>query len=292
MRTSRKKMRRWKSLGAILMIAAFMQPLSACSNKSAIDGNRQQQALFDSNEQTYLSNVNVSRTTIDIDRNFRGIDVEMQTYVVFEQSNELSVKVNIPKSMQKKVKVFYEEGCIKVKAKGNISSDRNNESVMINIKAPRLQYVDLSGASQLNIRGRLQQKEELELDISGASSIRCNELTGCKQLEIDLSGASNVNLNSVSCGSISIDHSGASSMTLRKIETGNVSVDLSGASYLLLSGNMKALTSDVSGCSSLILKGSGGEAYLGVSGVSKVDCKEFDCNSYKESVSGNSKIIR
>ena len=78
------------------MIAAFIQPLSACSNKSAIDGNRQQQALFDSNEQTYLSNVNVSRTTIDIDRNFRGIDVEMQTYVVFEQSNELSVKSTFP----------------------------------------------------------------------------------------------------------------------------------------------------------------------------------------------------
>lgn len=285
-------MRRWKAFGAVLMMLAIIQPLSACSNKPVMESDRQHGSLFDSEEQTYQSKGNLSSMKIDIDRRFRGIDVEMQTYVVFEQSNELSVKVSIPNSMQKKVKVYYEEGCIKVKAKKNIFSSSKDGYIMINIKAPRLQSVDLSGASQLNIRGRLQQKEEIELDVSGASSIRCDELAGSSQLDIDLSGASNININRVACGNISINHSGASSMTLQKIEANNVAVDLSGASDLVLSGNMKALTSEVSGSSSLKLKGSAGKAYLGVSGASKIDCKELECNSYKKSVSGNSEIIR
>ena len=292
MRTSRKEMRRWKSLGAILMMAAIMQPLSACSNKSTLDSHQQQPSLFDSNGQTYQSNSDVSVKTINIDRNFKGIDVEMRTHVTFEQSKELSVKVSIPKSMQKKVMVYYEGGIIKSKAKSNISNAGNDGIVRISIKAPLLQSVDLSGASQLDISGSLQQKEELELDASGASSIRCGELSGCRQLEIDLSGASNITINSVSCGTIDIDQSGASSSTLQKINGGNVSLDLSGASSILLSGSMKALTSDVSGCSTLTLKGRADKTYLGVSGVSKVDCKEFYCNNYKESVSGNSKITR
>ena len=285
-------MRRWKAFGAVLMMLAMIQSLSACSNRPVMESDRQHSSLFDSDEQTYQSKGNLSSMKIDIDRSFRGIDVEMQTYVVFEQSNELSVKVSIPNSMKNKVKVYYEEGCIKVKAKNNISSSSKDGYIMINIKAPRLQSADLSVASQLNIRGRLQQKEELELDVSGASSVRCDELTGINQLDIDLSGASNININRVACGSISIDHSGASSMTLQKIETNNVSVDLSGASHLVLSGNMKALKSEVSGCSTLKLKGSAGKTYLGVSGASKIDCKEFECNIYKKSVSGNSKIIR
>lgn len=291
MRISKNKMRRWKSFCTILMMLVIIKPLSACSNKLSLDGDMQQTAFFESDQQTVQTKDGVSGMKIDIDRNFKGIDVEMQTFVVFEQSNELSVKVSIPQSMQKKVRIFYEEGCVKVKAKSNASCSDKDGYVKINIKAPRLQSVDLSGASQLYIRSRLQQKDRLELDVSGASSIRCDELAVSSQLEIDLSGASNININSVSCGSISIDQSGASSIKLQKIETGNVSVDLSGASSLLLSGNMKALDTEVSGCSSLKLKGRAGKVVLGVSGASKVDCKELDCSNSKESISGSSKII-
>ncbi len=287
-------------LKGLLLAALVLYPLQGCSNRVGEENNKNH-SLFSIKGELTDDKINEAfgtsgkgnlTTAIDIDRNFKGVDVGLLTYVTFEQSNVLSVKAEVPKQLSRKVDIYYEDGLIKVRTKDSYTDNTEKKYIIIRIKAPRFSHASASGASYIEIKGKLQQKEGLVMDLSGASYMKCGEIASEGELEIDLSGASTITADNISFSNIEIDHSGASTIKLPKVETNNVSIDLSGASHLSIAGNMKTVDADVSGCSNLDIKGKAGKASFDVSGVSKVNCAEFECADLRSETSGNSTIVR
>ena len=126
----------------------------------------------------------------------------------------------------------------------NMRGNRRNTKVRVTISLPKLDDVDISGASTGSVAG--VDTNKMNIDVSGASTL---SITGnARDLNVDLSGASSMRALDLKSESAKVDLSGASSAKLSV--SGKLDVDASGASSVCYSGN-PTVTKDTNGSSSV-----------------------------------------
>lgn len=104
--------------------------------------------------------------------------------------------------------------------------------IEITVTTPVIKEIDLSGKCKFSAK-RLSRNGDIDIDLSGASSVNVEQLKGTK-IDIDCSGASQVSAAKTSASKIEIDLSGASSVNMCGTAS-ELNVECSGASTAELS---------------------------------------------------------
>ncbi|MGI4733728.1 MAG: GIN domain-containing protein [Janthinobacterium lividum] len=119
----------------------------------------------------------------------------------------------------------------------------SNHPVLVTVTLPRLQELELSGASQSDVSGF--RNESLSLHASGASFVRLN--VDVPNLDVNLSSASHAEMRGTAT-ELTIDGSSASQVEALGLRAERTTLRLSGASQATVQAT-SSLTADLSGAS-------------------------------------------
>ncbi|MDD4759674.1 MAG: DUF2807 domain-containing protein [Bacteroidaceae bacterium] len=229
--------------------------------------------------------------TIQIDENLRTIDASCVIDILFVQSENLSVRMVIPKKWANYYTMKYRNGCLEAGQDGmkNVRINGNQDRVKLYVSAPNLSALNLSGASSAKI-DNLKLISDFLANCSGASNIAIKKLIGEGNLKIDYSGASNFAVEDARVRTVEADVSGASNVSLGTLEATKVSGDISGCSHIYITGEFDKISMDVSGVSKATLRGKADRAQLSASGMSKINIKDLICSNVDKDTSGMSHI--
>ncbi|RIJ42598.1 PspC domain-containing protein [Pontibacter oryzae] len=212
------------------------------------------------NDDEYSSN---SRT-VDA-RDFRRVSISGPYHVQLRQGDNYSVVIRAERDEMRRIDVEQDgdELVIKTQDKSfNLFDDR--EPVLIQITAPEISDIDLSGAIKANISnlntdnlrmafsGAIQTTanlnvNSLKVDASGAT---ISKFTGkAQRFELDATGACGIDADNLEAEYVDVDVTGAG--VAEVYATGTLRADASGTSRIVYRGNPKNTTIDSSGPSSV-----------------------------------------
>lgn len=223
-----------------------------------------------------------------------GIDASSVYEIEVTQGNSGKVTIEYDEVFEDRLIVRYNSGELElgIESKQNIFRNDNKakSGIKVYLQMPTIKDLELSGASSLKATGKFKT-DDLEIDLSGASSISGLEIHGeelsveCsgaskltmagdfKNMEVDCSGASTVSINGDS-NYFEGEFSGAVNAAIFG-DHNNTEVICSGASKVTLEGETAYLKSVTSGASSLKAENyTAANGYAEVTGASnaKIRC--------------------
>lgn len=162
------------------------------------------------------------------------LEIEASTAikVLYIESEGDNYVIAAPSNVMPYVRCEYDDGKLEMGFR-NSPGFKNSPNVTVTVYAPKLEKVELHGASSLE-------------------SARITNPGG--KMEFDLSGASSVSLENIELSTLDLDLSGASSIVVKALKASVLKAELSGASGANLSGTAAYADFDVSGASSLSAK--------------------------------------
>lgn len=208
-------------------------------------------------------------TTVYELRDFTGVHAGGAVHVQFTQGENYSVEVDestdpdLVTKVEKRGSTLF----ISTEQKKKGATAWKGDSPLVRITAPRMESIELNGASTL----------------------QASKLKG-EQLHLDVSGASKAETGLLEYGRVEAKCTGASKVTA-SIKAEDISLDCSGASKLTLNAEGKTMKATNSGASKCDLTFVGGDVDFRNSGAGKVDLKVVDCKELKASNSGASKFV-
>jgi hypothetical protein len=222
--------------------------------------------------------------TLEMDyEDFERIEVSYAFDVDIERADTYKVHIIIDETLLEYLHVDKSGGTIYIGLKsGNTNMDQTRKA---EITLPRLQRLELSGASDGIVRG-FSGSDDMDFELSGASSLEVVDLKA-GNIDVDISGASEFNGNieiregefdlsgasilelTGSASDTSLEASGASDVRLAEFTTVNANIELSGASDAEIIVNQR-LEIDLSGASELIYHGNPKVGSINVSGGSTI----------------------
>lgn len=202
------------------------------------------------------------------------------------KGNSGTVKVVYDEFFKDRLMVNYINGKLNLEVASTKmrNNDRKIEGIKVYLQMPTIENLDLSGASSLNAMGSFQT-DELDVELSGASSITGLEISG-NELSLDCSGASTLNLKG-DFKTIEAEISGASEIVLNSNST-VFEGEFSGAATAKIYGDHKNTDVVCSGASSIILEGKTDYIKSVTTGASNLKAQEFTALNGYAQVSGAS----
>ena len=194
--------------------------------------------------------------------NFDTLELSHAISVILVQSDTYRVAISCEDKYRDDVVVSQNNSTLKIRLKGRKSYKNINLSAVIHM--PTVKKLEMSGASKVVFRD--YKDSDLELELSGASSVRgiialSNSLTvdssgasdiklegTVKNADVEISGASSIKcLDLLIAQNLDLEASGASNAKL--IANGRIKAKLSGASSFKYGGDAKTIKINSSGAS-------------------------------------------
>ncbi|WP_299821040.1 PspC domain-containing protein [uncultured Pontibacter sp.] len=212
------------------------------------------------NESAYGSNTK----TLDYN-DFNAIVVTGPYHVQLRQGSNYSVRLRGDSDELNKLKASLRGDELRIESsEKNINLFGDREPVLIQITAPNIKTIDLSGAIKADIAGITS--DNLRMSFAGAIQSNANvnvrdlrvEISGAAvskfvgrtdNFKLDATGAGKVDAASLRANSVDVDVTGASVAEVYAANT--LRADASGASRITYAGNPKNTTIDTSGPSSI-----------------------------------------
>ena len=195
--------------------------------------------------------------------NFDTLELSHAISVILVQSDTYRVAISCEDKYRDDVVVLQNNSTLKIRLKGRKSYKNINLSAVIHM--PSVKKLEMSGASKVVFRN--YKGSDLDLELSGASSVRgiislSNTLTvdssgaseiklegTVKNAEVEISGASSIKcLDLLIAQNLDLEASGASNAKL--IANGRIKAKLSGASSFKYGGNAEKVNIHSTGASS------------------------------------------
>lgn len=180
---------------------------------------------------------------------FHGVDGSNAVRIVFSVG-EPSVKVETDENLQQYIKTEVKDGILHVYQEDNTSL-QSTKSVTIFVSANTLDKIDISGASEFRMEGRVTMESGVEIEASGASKVTLD--VKAPSINTSVEGASELKLAGET-RDFNVEASGASSVQAYDLATENATADASGASSIKVFASVK-LDADASGASDIRYKG-------------------------------------
>ncbi|HMR82393.1 MAG TPA: head GIN domain-containing protein [Niabella sp.] len=195
-------------------------------------------------------NGHVISKTYDL-KDFAQIDIGDNMDVYIQQGTDYSVKIETDENLFKYLDVnVHDNKSLEVDVTNNTNLDATGE-VKVYITAPWLDKVDISGAAQLQTRGKFTQDRKIKFDLSGASS--GNVSVRAPVVELEASGASTLTADGES-RDVKANASGASTINAFNLMAEKTDADASGASTVRVFSSI-ALKAKANGASTIKYKG-------------------------------------
>ncbi len=237
----------------------------------------------------------IAQNTLTKEYNFGkiiGIDAGSIYEIEVTQGNSGKVKIVYDKVFEDRLIVKYDNGNLELGIESKQDVFRNNKSnngIKVYLQMPTIKDLELSGASSLKATGKFMTKE-LEIDLSGASSISGLQIEGL-ELSVECSGASKLTMAG-DFKDMDVDCSGASTVSING-DSYYFEGEFSGAVKAGIYGDHNNTNITCTGASKLTLEGK--TAYLKsvTSGASTIDAQKFTAgNGYAEVTGASNAKIR
>lgn len=197
-------------------------------------------------------------------RGFTGVHASSAFRVSITQGEDFKVIVTVDDTVVDNVDVELRDKDLYVGMKGQMML--GNGAYLAEVTMPRLEEVEMSGASTAHIAG-FDAVDEFRGRASGASRLTGEVIAGAAYL--DAEGASNISLTG-SAETMQLTLSGASKAALGDFTTVDAEVDLSGASSAEVTAT-GSLEGSASGSSRIRYGGDPQRVRVATSGASSVD---------------------
>ncbi|MCC9165713.1 PspC domain-containing protein [Pontibacter harenae] len=197
--------------------------------------------------------------------NFNQVIVRGPYHVQLRQGNSYSVRVRGESRDIRNIRTEQdgqEISFITKRSKFNLMD--NNTPVLIEITAPDISKIELSGAVKADL-GTIAG-DELELDLSGATNTSVNVRT--RTFKVDIAGASSCFFAGTS-DSFELDAAGACNINADNLKAKTVDIEVAGFTSASIYAT-STLRADAAGASSIKYKGSPDNVTVDTSGPSKI----------------------
>lgn len=214
---------------------------------------------------------------------FNEIECSGVAQIYFTQGDRYSVKATADEKLLKYLKMKVSDGVLVVETK--INRGVNNAKIRVDVTAPHLKGVEISGVSGFHAANIVA--DDFEVELSGVSvcefsTIKCRTFSGelsgvgkisgrvaARKAELDVSGTCKGTLD-IAADVLSLEQSGAAKMEVN-FKGRLAKVENSGAGYLNLRVNSDLLEVENSGVSRIKLSGVAARTKISRSGMSKID---------------------
>ena len=217
-----------------------------------------------------------------------SIDASSVYDIEVTQGNSGKVTVEYDEVFKERLIVRYNGGELElaIESKQNIfrNNKKSNNGIKVYLQMPTIKDLELSGASSLKATGKFKT-DELEIDLSGASSITGLEIEGT-ELSVECSGASKLTMAG-NFKDMEVDCSGASSVSI-KGNSNYFEGEFSGAVNAAISGDHNKTEVTCSGASKVKLEGETDYLKSVTSGASNLNAQNFTANNGYAEVTGAS----
>lgn len=237
----------------------------------------------------------IAQNTLTKEYNFgkiTGIDAGSIYEIEVTQGNSGKVKIVYDKVFEDRLIVKYDNGNLELGIESKQDVFRNNKSnngIKVYLQMPTIKDLELSGASSLKAAGKFMTKE-LEIDLSGASSISGLQIEGL-ELSVECSGASKLTMAG-DFKDMDVDCSGASTVTING-DSNYFEGEFSGAVKAGIYGDHNNTEVTCTGASKLTLEGETAYIKSVTSGASTIDAQKFTAgNGYAEVTGASNAKIR
>ena len=208
---------------------------------------------------------------------FDAVNIQGQFRVTVTQGDEYRVTVKIDDNLVQDLDI-HESGTrislgdrvirdhtLQIRLRTDRSYNLRNATLVVDVVTPRLSHVDVSGASQLTLKG-FEDLDEMRLSVSGAGRV-LGELD-CRDIDLDASGSAFVRLTG-DAEDLSVHASGAAHVDLRSLPTDGADVDASGAAMVDVTV-ASLIDARASGASRVTYDGTARPGHVSTSGIASV----------------------
>lgn len=173
-------------------------------------------------------------------RDFSKIDVGGAFIVTVRQGDSYSVSADSDDQENlDDLDIDVKGNSLEIEYRDKFSFGRRNERTRINITMPKLQGLDLSGASTAKVIGFKDKNQDVDISLTGAVKAAID--IDARKIDLNATGAANADLRGTA-DRVDIDVTGACQIDTRKMEINQVNADATGASRIRL-GKVKDLSS-------------------------------------------------
>ncbi|MET0637092.1 MAG: head GIN domain-containing protein [Chitinophagaceae bacterium] len=199
---------------------------------------------------------------------FNGVEVGGAIDVYVTSDSNYSVKVETDQNLQEFVDVFMDGNTLRIGNKDYTNVEPSGQ-IKVYVSGPAFSKLGASGASNIYSTGRLTSSSRLDIDLSGACSVKLD--IKAPEVEVEMSGACNAELTGET-KDLRVDGSGSTGLKAFGLLAENVDVDLSGAGDAEVYASVK-LNAGTSGAASIEYKGTASVStdISGAGSVKKVD---------------------
>ncbi|MBI5808258.1 MAG: DUF2807 domain-containing protein [Ignavibacteriales bacterium] len=173
---------------------------------------------------------------------FDRLEIGGAFVVKVEVGKSPSIKISAEENLLPLIRTKINDGTLVIDSKKGLSPRRE---IKILITTPNLNFVEASGANDIEIVG--VNEDEFEVNLSGAGTIDLNGSTN--KLIADLSGAGTINAKNLKANDVDISVSGAASASVFAKESLDASV--SGVGSIDYYGNPAKIKTNISGVGSI-----------------------------------------
>lgn len=182
-------------------------------------------------------------------RNFSKVEVGAAFIVTIRQGESFNVVADSDSQDNiDDLDVDVKGETLEIEYRDKFSFSRRNERTRIIITMPRLEGLDLSGASTAKVIGFKDRSQDIDISLTGAVKVAID--VDARNIDLDATGAANADFRG-SADKMDIDVTGVCHIDTRKMEINEVNADATGASHIDL-GRVKNLnSSNTSGASKI-----------------------------------------
>ncbi len=183
------------------------------------------------------------------ERNFSKIDVGGAFIVTVRQGDSFNVSADSDSQDNiDDLDIDVKGETLEIEYRDKFSFSRRNERTRIIITMPKLEGLDLSGASTVKVIGFKDKNQDIDINLTGAVKAAID--VDARNVDLDATGAANADFRG-SADRMDIDVTGACHIDARKMEINDVKAEATGASHVEL-GRVKNLnSSNTSGASKI-----------------------------------------
>lgn len=182
-------------------------------------------------------------------RNFSKIDVGGAFIVTVRQGESFNVSADSDSQDNiDDLDIDVKGETLEIEYRDKFSFSRRNDRTRIIITMPKLEGLELSGASTAKVIGFKDKNQDIDISLTGAVKAAID--VDARNIDLDATGAANAEFRG-SADRMDIDATGACHIDARKMEINDVKAEATGASHIDL-GRVKNLnSSNTSGASKI-----------------------------------------
>ena len=196
---------------------------------------------------------------------FKNVEVSGAIELYVSQGDVKPVRVETDENLLSYIEVFQEGDKIVVQNKSGYNL-HPTDKIKVYVVSPGYREISVSGASNINGQGKINNTDPIKMEVSGAGDI--NMEVNAPSISAEVTGAGSVNLKGET-KSFDLDLSGASKAHCYDLLSENTKVDISGAGDADVYASVK-LDAHVTGAGSVSYKGGVSNVSQEVSGAGSV----------------------